>query len=267
MKKNAPRADAAARALADELEASLRASGTPERAAQEKRYLKSDLEHLGVTVPAVRAAAKRFLAEHPDLDRPALVALVEALWASPIHERRAVAVELCDLRGRLLAPDDLPLCQRLVRESKTWALVDNLAAHVVGGLVVRHPALAGELDGWARDDDFWVRRAAMLALLLPLREGGGDFERFGRYADAMLGEREFFIAKAIGWILRDTSRKRPALVRDWLAPRAARATATTVREAVRYLDEADRAAILAAHRVGRAKKRAAPGTLPKRAER
>ena len=45
----------------------------------------------------------------------------------------------------------------------------------------------------------------MLALLVPLRRGGGDFTRFGRYADAMLEEKEFFIRKAIGWVLRDTA--------------------------------------------------------------
>jgi hypothetical protein len=35
------------RRLADQIEAELRALGTSERATQEKRYLKSDLEHLG----------------------------------------------------------------------------------------------------------------------------------------------------------------------------------------------------------------------------
>jgi DNA alkylation repair enzyme len=52
-------------------------------------------------------------------------------------------------------------------------------------------------DRWAADSDFWLRRSAMLALLISLREGRGDFDRFGRYADAMLCEREFFIRKAI----------------------------------------------------------------------
>jgi 3-methyladenine DNA glycosylase AlkD len=35
----------------------------------------------------------------------------------------------------------------------------------------------------------------------------------------MLDEREFFIRKAIGWVLRDTARQRPALVYDWRAAR------------------------------------------------
>jgi 3-methyladenine DNA glycosylase AlkD len=61
----------------------------------------------------------------------------------------------------------------------------------------------------------------------------------------MLEEKEFFIRKAIGWVLRDTSRKRPELVFDWLLPRAAHASGVTTREAVKYLTEDQRAAILA----------------------
>ena len=36
---------------------------------------------------------------HPDLDRPGLLALVEALWSRGIHECRALGVELLDLYG------------------------------------------------------------------------------------------------------------------------------------------------------------------------
>ncbi len=93
-----------------------------------------------------------------------------------------------------------------------------------------------------------MRRSALLALLLPLRRGEGDFERFSRYADAMLDEREFFIRKAIGWVLREASKKQPDRVYAWLEPRAGRASGITVREAVKYLSEAQRETIMAAYR-------------------
>jgi 3-methyladenine DNA glycosylase AlkD len=60
----------------------------------------------------------------------------------------------------------------------------------------------------------------------------------------MLEEREFFIRKAIGWVLRETSKKRPELVFDWFLPRAERASGVTTREAVKYLPEQERAGIL-----------------------
>ena len=227
--------------LALDLEATLKDSGTPERAAQEKRYLKSALEHYGVTVPATRKAVRAALAEAGALSRRDLLAAVNALWARPVHELRAAAVELLVERGSLLEAGDLSLVERMLREAKTWALVDALAPHIAGPLVERFPELTKTLDRWAADGDFWVRRASMLTLLVPLRKGGGDFERFGRYADAMLGEREFFIRKAIGWVLREVAKKRPALVTAWLLPRAKRASGLTFREATRALPEAQRA--------------------------
>jgi len=87
---------------------------------------------------------------------------------------------------------------------------------------------------------------------VPLRRGGGDFERFARYADAMLDEHEFFIRKAIGWVLRETGKRRPDLVADWLAPRIPRASGVTVREAVKPLPPARREELLAAYRARRA---------------
>jgi 3-methyladenine DNA glycosylase AlkD len=228
------------------IDAELRAEGSPERAVQEKAYLKSRLDHYGVSVPALRAVAREAAKRRPPLEREELLALVGALWAGTVYERRRVAVELLELCGDRLQPADAGLVERLLRESQTWALVDELAAMVVGPLVERHPELGVVLDRWAGDPDFWIRRSALLALLVPLRQGGGDFPRFARYAETMLAEKEFFIRKAIGWVLRDTARKRPDLVYAWLLPRAARASAVTLTEAVKPLSPAQRAAVLAA---------------------
>lgn len=233
------------RGLADEIDAELRARARPERAAGEKAYLKSSLEHYGTSVPVIRATVRR-IARPDRLGHDDLVVLAETLWAVPVHERRAAAVEVLQAGVAALRADDIDLVERLLREARTWALVDNLAASVAGPLVDREPGLGEVLDRWAGDEDLWIRRSALLALLVALRGGAGDFERFARYADAMLDEQEFFIRKAIGWVLRDTGRKRPDLVFDWLLPRAARASGVTVREAVKPLTDAQRAAILAA---------------------
>lgn len=226
----------------------LRAAGNPARAAAEKRYLKSALEFLGVGVPAVRAIVKAARRGAPDLPREAVLAVAENLWAEPIHERRLAAVELLIAFNGTLEPDDLLLVERLCREAQTWALVDPLATAVAAPLVERYPELTATLDRWMADPEMWVRRAALLALLPPLRCGAGDFERVGRYADALLEEREFFIRKALGWVLREVSKRRPESVAAWLLPRAHRTSGVTVREAVKYLPPEQRDAILQAYR-------------------
>jgi len=237
--------------LAGEIEAALRALGTPERAGHERRYLKSEREHVGVTVPAGRRALHEVLKAHPDLDRPVLLALVATLWRSEVHELCQIAADLLAARTALLEPGDIEVIEHLLREARTWALVDTLAPSVAGPLVQRYPALEATPDRWAADGDFWMRRAALLTGLLPLRRPGPAFElawaRFARYADTMLDEREFFIRKAIGWVLREAAKADPDRVAAWLAPRTDRASGVTMREAVKRLPAKQAEALMAAY--------------------
>ncbi len=241
------------------IETELARRGTRERAEGAKRYLKSELVFLGSDTRAVREIVREVLNGAAPLTRRRVLTLVEALWRRGVFELRATAVEVLIARGALLRSADIAPVEGLIRDSHTWALVDSLAVHVAGPLVVRFPGVNAVLDRWASDPDFWVRRAAILALLAPLRRGAGDFERFSRYADAMLEEKEFFIRKAIGWVLREVAKKRPGVVAAWLAPRTGRASGVTVREAVRYLPPGDREMLVGAYREHRPAKRLAAG--------
>jgi 3-methyladenine DNA glycosylase AlkD len=229
---------------AAEIEAELRRSGSRERAASEKAYLKSDLRFLGLTLAEIRRVAKE-AALDPQLDHDGIVALVEELWRDPVFERRMAAALILELRADALRTDDLRSIERLLRESGTWALVDVLAGDVVGQMAL-HLRIRRTLDRWSRDDDFWVRRSSLLAELKPLKQGAA-FEPFARRADRMLEEREFFIRKAIGWVLRETSKRRPDEVYAWIAPRTHRASGVTMREAVKYLDPVRARELMAAY--------------------
>jgi 3-methyladenine DNA glycosylase AlkD len=228
------------------IESELRRIGAPERAASEKRYLKSDLEFLGATVWQTRDVVKAFTSE-TSLDHGVLIALVSALWASPIFERRMASVMLLERHPKELGAEDLPLIERLLRESHTWALIDGLAVDVVGSIRLADPSVEHMLDRWAADPDFWIRRSSLLAELKPLKQGVA-MGPFLRRADLMLDEREFFIRKAIGWVLREVGRKRPTEVIAWLGPRTARASGVTMREAVKHLPAADQDRLMAAYR-------------------
>lgn len=226
--------------ITDELLELFNEHRTSDRAIHEKAYLKSQLTHLGVTVPNIRACVKQLHKRYPALSRTALLALVRHLWASeqqdqPVHELRFAAVLWLTHFRKKLTLKDVPLLERLLGASKTWALLDPLAIEVAGHLAATDPAMAAVLDRWSQHGDFWLRRSAMLALLKPLRKGEGDFERFGRYADGMLHEKEFFVRKAIGWVLRERSKKCPDEVYAWVLPRAGRMSGLSFREATRKL--------------------------------
>jgi 3-methyladenine DNA glycosylase AlkD len=238
---------------ARQLTAELRAAGSAQRAASGQNYLKSTMEFSGTTVPAIRAIVTTWRRAHPDLTGSQLTALATALWDGPVFECKLTAGILLADRRALLQARDAALVERLLRTSGTWALVDSLAADVMGSLVERFLELLATLDQWAVDEDLWIRRSALLALLVPLRRGDlTQFERFGGYADAMLAEPEFFIRKAIGWVLRETAKRHPDVVTAWLGPRAGRVSGVTIREAVKCLPAGQRDGLMTAYRVRKA---------------
>src|SRR5688500_1139225 len=235
------------RAVADELEARLRAIGTSNRATGEKAYLKSDLDFTGTLVSDTREEVKR-LAAGLALDHDRLIELTSELWSRPVFERRLAAIMFLQRSPRLISVGDVPLLERIVRESRTWAVVDYLAVDVLGRLVDSDPAAATPImDRWALDDDFWVRRASLLAELRPIRRGAA-LDRFLGRAESMIEETEFFIRKAIGWVLREAGRRRPDDVASWLRPRTHRASGVTMREAVKYLPPHEAGRLMAAYR-------------------
>ncbi|MGK5550559.1 DNA alkylation repair protein [Actinomadura kijaniata] len=232
----------------DRIMKELRGRGASERAAREKGYLKSDLVHLGVPVPDIRRAVRPAVGT-----RAETLELAAALWAvtdsgTPVHEARMAAVEVLVRNVGALAAEDAAFAERLVRASVSWVYVDVLADKVVGALVLRFPEPAGTLDRWVADPWMWIRRASLLALLPGIRAGAPDRERLSRYGEALIGEREFFVRKALGWVLRELSKRDPAWVRDWTAAHLGEMSGVTFREAVRRLPERDAAALTAAYR-------------------
>ena len=93
----------------DEIVALLASAGTPGRAEQERRYLKSDLYFLGASHGETGGSRGR-VAKREQLDQDATVALAGACGAPPVFERRAAAVAILEAcagqlaRGRPAAP-------------------------------------------------------------------------------------------------------------------------------------------------------------------
>ena len=221
----------------------LRRAGSATRAVGAKAYLKSDLRFWGTSQDAIRIAVREYCAAHPDLTRTELRAIAESLYATDVHELRASAIGVLERERETLGDRDLPWIIALVRKSKSWAYVDWIAPKVIGDVIVRDPRARKRLRVWAKDEDFWVRRTALLAEHDALRAGGGDFALWSRLAAPMLEEREFFIRKAIGWVLREVSKKRPDLTYRFLLKHRDRVSRLSLLEGAKYLPAAERQAL------------------------
>jgi 3-methyladenine DNA glycosylase AlkD len=234
----------------------LEAAGTEARAEGAKAYLKSDLAFLGADMPTIRRVSKALAARVKAAEDEPLRALVNALWRTKIHEMRAVAIALLEQRVEALEASDLALLERLLRESQTWAYVDWICLKVLAPMLLRVDPLRGTLARWAVDKDFWIRRSALLTLMPPVKAGRVPFSAFAVLAVPMLGEQEFFIRKAIGWVLREVSKANAAVVTGFLRAHRNEVSGLTLREGVKYLPARDRKALLAEPPAQRARRKA-----------
>ncbi|MDA1279153.1 MAG: DNA alkylation repair protein [Chloroflexi bacterium] len=230
----------------DNIAHQLALAGTSERAPRQKAYLKSDLDFFGTAVPDIRAVLKNTVRVHPAIRRTELLQLSLNCFDSSYFEMHLFGVFLLDRYGAVLEQADLRHIETIVRMCKTWALVDPLS-NPGAELVDRGMPEAGPiLDEWSVDENFWLRRISMLVLMPGLRRDQEYWDRFVGYADSMIEEREFFIRKAIGWVLRDMSKVRPKPVGEYVRRHIAVMSGVTFREAVKYLPEPEQSELRAA---------------------
>ncbi|MGN6299935.1 MAG: DNA alkylation repair protein [Angustibacter sp.] len=212
----------------------LRELAEPDRAPAMQAYMKSTLPFLGVRVPLVRSAVRDVAREHPPSDLAALHRAAATLWREAVvREERYAATGLTGLplaRGRL---ELLPLHHEMVVSGAWWDHVDEVAHRVGATLLARPDVVAPLLRSWARDDDLWLRRCAIISQL-GLRERT-DVDLLTDAVDVNLTDREFFVRKAIGWALREYARTDPEWVRGFVAARHHALSPRSRREALKHL--------------------------------
>ncbi|PRY63325.1 DNA alkylation repair enzyme [Knoellia remsis] len=86
---------------------------------------------------------------------------------------------------------------------------------------------------WAERDDLWLRRSAIISQLRHRERT--NTQLLEDVIVPNLGDREFFVRKAIGWALRQYARTNPAWVRDVVTRHTDSMSGLSRREALKHL--------------------------------
>ena len=190
--------------LVDEVRQTLAAAGDSGRAADQQRYMKSELPYRGVASPQLKALLRPLLAGHPPTDRGAWVATILTLWdGAEFREEPYAAIAVARHRSaqQWQDPRALDLYRHLVVTGAWWDLVDEIAAHLVGGVLAGHRAeVTPVMRHWMVDDHLWLRRTAILSQLR--HRGDTDTALLHDAIEANVDDPSFWLRKAIGWALR-----------------------------------------------------------------
>lgn len=218
----------------------LRATGNAAKAAEMARYHKADRPYLGVSNPEI----DRIVTSLKDsLDSAGRLAVARNLWDSNVHEARVAAAKL--LTQARVRPDDTAWwqeVQRWVPMFDAWAIADHACA-AGNRRLLADPSRIETVQTWVQDPSFWVRRAAFVITLPwtkqrhPSREDLEIREKVLGWAADMVGDREWFIQKAIAWWLRDLSKRDPERVITFLNKTGDQLKPFARKEAARLLPQ------------------------------
>ena len=103
--------------------------------------MKSAMPYYGITAPRLKQALRPILATYAPVDRAAWEDTVRELWDGATHrEERYAATALARHRAARAwqDPASLDLYRHLVVTGAWWDHVDEVAAHLVGGVLAGH---------------------------------------------------------------------------------------------------------------------------------
>ncbi len=182
----------------------LAAQADPIRAPQMQAYLKSEIPCLGVTAPLQRKIVAHAAAEVPLESFEDWRDTVLELWRGAEYREELACAGLLAGERRYRAFQTLaalPLYEELIVRGAWWDLVDGVATHRLGPLLLAYPSeMRRKMLGWSRDRSLWKRRSSIICQLT-LKEKT-DRELLYACIEPNLSDKDFFIRKAIGWALR-----------------------------------------------------------------
>jgi len=217
--------------------AAIAAEAAPGKAAEMAAYHKVERRYLGTATPVIDALCKDWRA---GMTLEARLDLAAGLWQSDIHEGRIAAAKL--LTQARIRPDQAAwdLVCSWVPDFDAWAIADT-ACIAAQKRLVADPDRLDTVEGWTQSPQMWARRAALVATLPfarmnhPKPPETAARERALGWAESYLGDRDWFIQKAVAWWLRDLSKHDPERTRQFLAEHGEAMKAWARKEAGQYL--------------------------------
>lgn len=219
--------------LVEQVRIDLQNAADPEKAVIMQAYMKTDQPFYGIQAgprkKMFRNAARRFRM----LERHEYEEIVLDLWQGTYREEMYQGLEAAEYFKKYRDETSWPLYEQLVMTSTWWDTLDWIAGRLISPLVRKHRRFEANLVQWTRSDHLWARRASLLAHLHHKQETNTHL-----LASTILSlshEQEFFIRKAIGWILRDYAYTDSEWVKTFVEVHAESLSPLSRREAMKHI--------------------------------
>ncbi len=186
-------------------------NSNPENAIQMEKYMRNKFEFYGIKSPDRREIYKEFKQNNgliPDNDKEDII---RWCWNAPQREYQMFAMEFLGKVTKKEGENIIDLYEYLIITKSWWDTVDFIASNLVGIYFAKFPSKIPEkTKKWMNSGNMWLQRTCLLFQLK--YKSNLNEELLDGFIQPLLPSKEFFIQKAIGWILREYSKTNPEFV-------------------------------------------------------
>jgi len=154
------------------------------------------------------------------------------LWQQPQRELQYCAIDLLLSYHSLWHQDTIILIAKLITNKSWWDSVDPLAYDCAGRYFSQFPSVISNVTAqWNTSENIWLQRSSLL--YQKSYKKSTDTTLLSQYIINLAGSKEFFVQKAIGWILREYAKTDEAWVKNFVSKN--KIAPLSRREALKHL--------------------------------
>lgn len=194
------------------LEALLRSHRNRENQIPMEKYMRNQFPFLGIKTPERRGIIREFL--KMEKDRSFTLEDAEYLYSLPEREFKYAAIHLLVKYEKKWTRKDVDRLLSLALTEPWWDTIDSFAPSIFGPMALREKEVKEKMRELIYEEDRWKKR---ISILFQLKyKYLMDEEHLTEAIVHNLHTREFFVDKAIGWILREYAKTSETFVREFI---------------------------------------------------
>jgi len=178
--------------------------------------LTSGVKCIGVSVPQIRQLAKDFKVEFASLDFDMVCEIADQFFKEECREEILFAIFMVTQQKKDFNKIDWKRIGFWLKHIDNWETCDQLSSNVVTPMIVKNPDLLKALFELTKSENKWERRFAV-ATVANINHGGRAYPKETFWiCKPLLTDKETVVTKAVGWAIREISKKCPEETIDFL---------------------------------------------------
>jgi 3-methyladenine DNA glycosylase AlkD len=205
------------------------------------RFFREGVKYYGVKAAVVKQIAGKYWKEIQNRSKHEIFALCEELYRSDYTEEAFIVSFWVPRVAHQYEREDLSLFERWIGlYINNWAKCDGFCNHAVGDFFQKYPDRVPDLRHWAKSENRWMRRAAAVSLIVPVKNGEFLSDALA-ISGLLLTDKEDMVQKGYGWLLKEASRKHQDEVFDFVMRNKKAMPRTALRYAIELMPKKLRA--------------------------